>query len=133
MDRHPWVMLGLAFGTGVAVSGILSRSTSGYGSSSYSEPPAYSSAASYETPSSSRFTNFREQKGRAAEALDKMTGALIAVGVQKLQDLLGETIPGFRDKFEPQQGSQARSSESYPGGYNANRADEYEPASTPTI
>lgn len=134
MDKRPWVMLGAAFGAGIAVSSLIGRSPSSYSyGSSYNEAPSYSNASSsYNTGgSSTRFTNIREQKSRATEALDKMTGALIAVGVQKLQDILGDTVPGFRDKFAQHQGQDSAENESYQrGGYDPNRADAYEPSPT---
>lgn len=136
VEKRPWVMLGVAFGAGVAASSLIGRSSSSYSyGSSYNESPSYSnSSANYSTggSSSNRFANFREQKNRATEALDKMTGALVAVGVQKLQDILGEAVPGFRDKFAQHDGQDAGENESYQrGGYDPNRADAYEP--TPTI
>lgn len=101
MEKRPWVMLGAAFGTGMLIAGVLGRSGQ---SSTYSYRSAYSgmSEPSYSAspPIESRFKNFREQRHLAAEALDKMTGALVAVGVQKLQDVLKDAIPGFRDKYD---------------------------------
>jgi hypothetical protein len=101
MEKRPWVMLGAAFGTGMVIATVLGRSGQ---SSAYSYRSTYSdiSQPSYGTSQSMepRFKNFREQRHRAAEALDKMTGALVAVGVQKLQDILKEAIPGFREKYD---------------------------------
>lgn len=137
MEKRPWVMLGAAFGTGMLISGILAR---GGHSSSYSYQGSYSdlSASDYNTSKigESRFKNVKEQRHRAAEALDKMTGALIAVGVQKLQDVLKDAIPGFGDKYEatesrgqdqglPIQGQTSRQDETY-GEYGRSEAGRYD-------
>jgi hypothetical protein len=101
MEKRPWVMLGAAFGTGMLIAGVMSRSGR---SSSYSYRSSYSDTSSPEYYSSktgeSRFKNFRDQRHQAAGALDRMTGALVAVGIQKLQDVLKESIPGFREKYD---------------------------------
>ncbi len=130
MENRPWVMLGIAFGTGVAISGLISRNGSSSDSSVYSG--GYSDTAR----SSSRFTAVREQRSRAAESLDKMTGALIAVGVQKLQDVLRSAIPGFSEKYEPAESS--RSSQTGESSYRGNEYDRpqtesYSQAPTPAL
>ena len=125
MEKRPWVVLGIAFGAGVALSGILSRS----GSSSYSS--SYSSAYSG-TPASttgSRFTAFHHQRRRAGESLDKMTGALIAVGVQRLQDALCQAIPGFREKC----GEAGVSEETQRTEYDRPQSGAYNTSPTPAM
>jgi hypothetical protein len=142
MEKRPWVMLGAAFGTGMLMAGIMARSRSSsysYGSSySDTSSPGYYSSRTGE----SRFKNFREQRHQAAAALDRMTGALVAVGVQKLQDVLKEAIPGFRDKYDHSdtssneqsretQGESNRSDQQY-GDYGQSQA-QYDRAPSPSL
>jgi hypothetical protein len=130
-------MLGAAFGTGMLIAGVLAR---GGHSPSYTYQGSYSdlSVSDYDTSKTgeTRFKNVKEQHHRAAEALDKMTGALIAVGVQKLQDVLKDAIPGFRDKYEvteshgqdqgsPIQGETSRENQTY-GEYGRSEAGRYD-------
>lgn len=143
MEKRPWVMLGAAFGTGMLIAGVIGRS--GH-ASSYSYRSSYSDVASSGYGSSasreSRFKNFREQRHRAADALDKMTGALVAVGVQKLQDVLKESIPGFRDKYDSElhrndqdpnmHGERSRQDQSY-GDHGQTQAGIYDRSPSPTL
>jgi hypothetical protein len=144
MEKRPWVMMGAAFGTGMLIAGVISRSGR---SASYSYRSSYSDTSSPEYYSSktgeSRFKNFREQRHQAAGALDRMTGALIAVGVQKLQDVLKESIPGFRDKYDhsdmssseqgrEMQGGSSRSDQPY-GDYGQSQAGQYDRAPSPAL
>jgi len=145
MEKRPWLMLGAAFGTGMLISSVIARG--GRSSSSYSYRSAYSdlSSSDYGTAKTgeSRFKNFREQRHMAAEALDKMTGAIIAVGVQKLQDVLKDSIPGFRDKYDASEshrqdqspGMQAdpsRQDQTY-GDYGHSEASRYDQSPSPAL
>lgn len=139
MEKRPWVMLGAAFGTGMLIASVAGRAGR---SSSYSYRSSYSDASTYDYGTSrtgeSRFKNFREQRHRAAESLDKMTGALIAVGVHKLQDVLKDLIPGFGDKYESSElhspGSETETRQDQPyGGYGQPQAGGYERSPSPAI
>jgi hypothetical protein len=141
MEKRPWLMLGAAFGTGMLAAGVLGRSrdSSSYYRSSYSgmSTPRHSTSSQ---PSESRFKNFREQRHRAADALDKMTGALIAVGVQKLQDVLKESIPGFGEKYEhsesrPEAGTERGTGdrEQSFGGYGQSESGRYDRSPSPAV
>ena len=90
---RPYTALGIAFGVGAALAVALpSRRSAARALDRFQERRSYSSEHA-STPT------MRYEKRRASDAWEKIKSALFGVVITRVQDLLDEVIPGFREEF----------------------------------
>jgi len=106
------MMLGLAFGGGVLLSGILGGRT---GNSEYAPP------LQREHNHSDRGTHGTQVN----QTLETLKGALIGITATKLRNMLDQVIPGFKEQYEKME----RSGSSNRIGQSEHLGREFEPVS----
>jgi hypothetical protein len=87
--NNPMTMIGVAFGGGVFLAGMLSSGKRRRRFSSHAEPAS-------QTP----HAGIDRQKHQALEAWDNIKGALIGVAATRFKDFIGEVVPGFKEQFQ---------------------------------
>lgn len=91
-DKNPWLVLGVAFTGGAAVSALLSGSGDSH--------PSYRSEYSAASPS---------QPSRFAGTWHAVQAALMAAAAKKAERFLDEVIPGFGEEYRTQKGKRLNS------------------------
>jgi predicted dienelactone hydrolase len=136
-DRHPMMMMGIALGGGMLLSGLVAgasrsrSSSSGSSTSSYNPSSPDYSSASYNSKTSQsgglsswlpEQSKVREQKDKAMETLDNVGAALIGMAAEKVKTFLDSAMPGFKHHLAAQehrqnwnQGEQSRTTREQAG------------------
>jgi hypothetical protein len=94
VQKSPLTMIGIAFGGGVLLSRVLGGGS--HGRRHYRSRDARPNGEASSSADSAR-TNHALNK--AADAWDNIKGALIGVAAGKVQDFLGDAVPGFHEEY----------------------------------
>lgn len=108
--KHPWAMIGLAFGGGVAISTMIGGRNGRYSSQEHWTPRKLSSESS--DYSTGRSTVVRQEKRKAAETMDHVKAALIGFAAAKAKEMLTDYLPGFREHLNRTEREAASSQQS---------------------
>jgi|SRR6185295_12253471 hypothetical protein len=94
VDERPWTMIAVAFGGGVLLSALLPSARSSrrkYPNDRWISSPDRDAVSSITTPSAER--------GRTAETLEALKGALTGAALTKVSSFIEEVLPGFKQEF----------------------------------
>jgi hypothetical protein len=95
VDQRPWTMIAVAFGGGVLLSALLPSarpSRRKYSDDRWTSSPDRAAVSSFTPPSAER--------GRTAETLEAVKGALAGAALTKFSGFIEELLPGFKQEFD---------------------------------
>jgi|KBSMisStaDraftv2_1062788.scaffolds.fasta_scaffold19366_6 hypothetical protein len=96
-ERYPMTALGISFGGGILLSMLIGSNRSNRGrmvadSVSWQENPSRTLANAARPAGGAR--------DKMAETVDTIKGALFGLATAKVQDILSDAIPGFREQYQ---------------------------------
>jgi len=97
-ERYPMAALGISFGGGILLSMLMGNNRSNRGSmvsGGMGWQDNQSRAVAYPAPSS-----VSGARDKMAETVDTIKGALFGLATAKVQDILSDAIPGFREQYQ---------------------------------